>query len=108
MKTLNLNLARLFAIAIVLVSVNVCGGKKLPSSSSAISNLYSNPELRGGYVEGDLKLTQDQKSMLFAKSVDRSGLVNKRYRWPASLVWFKFANDIGKFNHIESIIIFVY
>lgn len=104
MKTLNL--ARLFAIAIPLVSVVGVCGKKLPSSSSSA---IRNPELNGGYVEGDLMLTQEQKDMLFAKSIDRSGLINKRYRWPGSVVWFKFANDIGKFNHIESIVkIFAY
>lgn len=84
-----------------LYFVLVCGavlfsvgfGKKLHLQTQQTRN----PELNGGFVEGDLKLTAEQKSVLYASPVDRSGLVNKRYRWPGSLVWYKFAGDIGEF-----------
>ena len=54
-----------------------------------------NPELKANYVEGDLKLTDEQKRMLFESLVKRSGIISKRYRWPGSVVYFKFAGDIG-------------
>lgn len=91
MKTLYLVLAAL---------VSVGFGKKLHlqlQPQSQPQQKHRNPELKGGFVEGDLKLTAEQKNMLFASSVDRSGLVNKRYRWPKSVVWFKFSPEISKY-----------
>lgn len=47
------------------------------------------PELTGGYFEGDMVLSND-----------RNGLINSAARWPDKTVYFKIDDAIGKaFNH---------
>lgn len=54
------------------------------------------PELAGGFFEGDLDLTEDQQVQLLSPIEGRNGLINTERRWPDRTVYFKVTEELGK------------
>lgn len=54
------------------------------------------PELAGGFFEGDLDLNKDQLRQLQSPISGRNGLINLKRRWPDNKVYFKVTEDLGQ------------
>lgn len=54
-------------------------------------------ELIGGFFEGDMEFSDDQKKGLFS---GRNGVPLERQRWPNATVFYKISKEFGMFyNH---------
>lgn len=78
----------LICLALLSLTLNNCYGAPLES------NWEEDPELTGGYIEGD---------MIF--DFNRNGFISESKRWPNKTVLYKMSADIGKSSFIEKYII---
>lgn len=55
------------------------------------------PELSGGFFQGDLDLNEEQQQQLSSPIDGRNGLTNLNRRWPNNTVYFKVTEELGGF-----------
>lgn len=60
-----------------------------------------NPEEIGGFTEGDLVLTEEQREELFHPVDSRNGIRSEKYRWPKKTVLYKISHEFGELEQVN-------
>lgn len=63
------------------------------------NSVEEDPELKGGFFEGDLELTNEQLFELTSPLSGRNGVTNLKRRWPDNKVYFKITGDFSEFQY---------
>ncbi|EDV33639.1 uncharacterized protein Dana_GF13899 [Drosophila ananassae] len=82
-------------VTFLLMQVLISWGKPLPAG------VYD-PEEAGGFVQGDMMLTPDQKNNLAFGPKARNGVINPEKRWPQNLVVYRISDDFDN-SHKKAI-----
>ncbi|XP_017099418.2 seminal metalloprotease 1 [Drosophila bipectinata] len=78
-------------VILLLLHALISEGKPLPAG------VYD-PEEAGGFVEGDMMLTTEQKNTLSFGPKARNGLINTEKRWPQNVVVYRISNDFDNLH----------